>query len=130
MRDEGVGIIYTTHYMEEAERLCDRIAVIDHGRIIAEGTREALIASIAGSRRDAHVELGRELTPEGSASLRAKGAEISGLTVVVPIENAGSALAALVRDLESAGADVRDLSIHAPSLEKVFLHLTGRELRE
>ena len=130
MRDEGVGVIYTTHYMEEAERLCDRIAVIDHGRIIAEGTREELIASIAGTRREAHVELGRELSPQAGESLRAKGAAIEGLSLIGPIENAGSALTALVRDLESAGAEVRDLSLHAPSLENVFLHLTGRELRE
>jgi ABC-2 type transport system ATP-binding protein len=130
MRREGIGLIYTTHYMEEAERLCDRIAVIDHGRIIAEGTREELVASTVGDAREVRIELARELSEGGVATLRARGAAIDHLSVVVPLRNAREELAPLLRDLEAADAVVRDLSLRSPSLESVFLHLTGRELRE
>jgi ABC-2 type transport system ATP-binding protein len=106
LRADGVSLIYTTHYMEEAERLCDRIAVIDHGRVIASGTQEELVQQTIGAGREVTIEL------------------TSGEKIVRTVANADEMLK-FVKDL-----DVRDLSMRAPTLEKVFLHLTGRDLRE
>lgn len=111
LREDGVSIIYTTHYMEEAERLCDRVAVIDQGKLIAIGTKEELVAETIGSKREMVIET-------------SDGKRVTHMT-----DGADEALQ-FVRSLESRGLSVRDLSMHAPSLEKVFLHLTGRELRE
>ena len=111
LRDVGVSIVYTTHYMEEAERLCDRIAVIDNGRIIAAGTKDELVRSTIGSGREVLVEC-------------ASGARVA-TTVTDPNE-----MLTILKEVESRGDTVTDLSMRAPTLEKVFLHLTGRDLRE
>ncbi len=111
LRTSGVSLIYTTHYMEEAERLCDRIAVIDHGRIIAAGTQDELVRTTIGPGREVSIDC------------------VSGEKIVRTVANADEMLA-IVKDIGSRGDAVRDLSMRAPTLEKVFLHLTGRELRE
>jgi ABC-2 type transport system ATP-binding protein len=130
MRTRGVAVIYTTHYMEEAERLCDRIAVIDHGRIIALGTRDELVRSTIGPVREARIELDGDIPLQLAESIRARGGSVDGRMAVLPVSDRNSDLAALMRELEGARVEVRDFSIRQASLQTVFLHLTGRELRE
>jgi ABC-2 type transport system ATP-binding protein len=111
LRAGGVSLIYTTHYMEEAERLCDRIAVIDNGRVIATGTKDELVRNTVGTKREVVVEF-------------ADGTRVTHL-----IDDAADMLR-VMRESETEGSAVRDLTMKSPSLEKVFLHLTGKGLRE
>ena len=111
LRADGVSLIYTTHYMEEAERLCDRIAVIDSGRVIATGTKDELVRNTIGTKREVVVEF-------------ADGSRVTHL-----IDDAAEMLR-VMHEAETQGSAVRDLTMKSPSLEKVFLHLTGKGLRE
>jgi ABC-2 type transport system ATP-binding protein len=111
LRADGVSLIYTTHYMEEAERLCDRIAVIDDGKVIATGTKDELVRDTIGTKREVIVEF-------------ADGSHVTHL-----IDDAAEMLR-VMREAETQGSAVRDLTMKSPSLEKVFLHLTGKGLRE
>ncbi len=128
LRREGMSVIYTTHYMEEAERLCDRIAIIDHGRIIALGSKDELIQNAFGSRS----EVVMCLADTGDHALpfieRHGGRAVNGtaqFTVDQPTE-----IATLLQAVAGEGCEVLDVSLHRPNLESVFLQLTGRELRE
>ena len=125
---EGMSLIYTTHYMEEAERLCDRIAIIDHGKIIALGTNAELVHAAFGSRSQV---LARFAGPEErmAAWVAQRGGHavdgIAQLTLERPAE-----IGVLLEASAKAGLELVDVSIRKPNLESVFLHLTGRELRE
>ncbi len=128
LRAQGMTIIYTTHYMEEAERLCDRIAIVDHGRIIALDTKEALVHSAFGSRSQvlARFEGPRERISEWVAERGGRLVDgTAEFTVKHPTEIAG-----LLDGANAAGLELVDLSLRRPNLESVFLHLTGRELRD
>ena len=135
LHDQGQTILLTTHYMEEAEALCDRIAVVDHGKILAEGSVDELLAD-SGAQTVVTVRY-EEPVPDGLAE-RAGLADRPGVTKV---EAAGDQLRVyssdaegLLGDLMSIGAanglHVRDASAAKPSLETAFLALTGREYRE
>jgi ABC-2 type transport system ATP-binding protein len=128
LRTQGMTIIYTTHYMEEAERLCDRIAIVDHGRIIALDTREALIQSSFGSRSQVVARLDG-LTEAVSAWVAERGGRLANSTAEFTIEHP-SEIAALLDGATAADLELVDLSLRRPNLESVFLHLTGRELRD
>jgi ABC-2 type transport system ATP-binding protein len=129
---EGIGILYTTHYMEEAERLCDRVGVMDEGRIIAEGTRDELVRLVGGTDRisltasgDLRAALAAVRALEGISDVSTRE---GGLDVLVP--DAGRALPRVLEAATVAGAVVRSVEVVEPDLEAVFLHLTGKALRD
>ena len=128
LRAQGMTIIYTTHYMEEAERLCDRIAIVDHGRIIALGTKEALVHNSFASRSQVVARLqGRE--GKVAAWVAERRGKMTDSTAEFTVEHP-SEIAALLEGAASSGLELVDLSLRRPNLESVFLHLTGRELRD
>ena len=130
--NSGTTVIYTTHYMEEAQELCDRIAIVDHGKLLAMGTLEELRRRVGG--KDLVRLAGRF---EAAAATRA----LEALDDVEVIAAAGDAmtiaavggsrkLPAIFNALASAGADIQETTLSVPSLESLFITLTGRELRE
>jgi ABC-2 type transport system ATP-binding protein len=128
LRAQGMTIVYTTHYMEEAERLCDRIAIVDHGRIIALDTKEALIHNSFASRSQVVARLDG---PAGRVSAWAaqRGGRLVDSTAEFTIERP-TEITGLLEGAAAAGLELVDLSLRRPNLETVFLHLTGRELRD
>jgi ABC-2 type transport system ATP-binding protein len=128
LRAQGMTIVYTTHYMEEAERLCDRIAIVDHGRIIALDTKEALIHNSFSSRSQVVARLDG---PAGRVSAWAaqRGGRLVDSTAEFTIERP-TEITGLLEGAAAAGLELVDLSLRRPNLETVFLHLTGRELRD
>lgn len=129
---EGISVLYTTHYMEEAERLCDRVGIIDDGRLVAEGTRRQLVTQIGELDR---VELrGRENLTEAAEEMRSVdgvvevGVSEQALTVLT--REASAALPALMAAAANAGMSLTGVDIQEPDLEAVFLHLTGKALRD
>jgi ABC-2 type transport system ATP-binding protein len=125
---EGTAIIYTTHYMEEAERLCDRVAIIDHGHIVALGSNAELVHDSFASRSQV---LARFEGPDGKVDLwvAERGGRLVDSTAEFTIEHP-TEIAALLDSASAAGLGLVDLSLRRPNLESVFLHLTGRELRD
>ena len=123
-------VLLTTHYIEEAERLCDRVAIVDHGRVIAEGTPRELKQKSAGTTR-IEVRLARPLSDgmlgrlDGIASSR----EFEG-TYVLHSARPPQTIVALVKQLEAENNELQSLEMFSPSLEDVFIELTGRRLRE
>ena len=130
MRQEGRTVLLTTHYIEEAHALCDRIAIVDHGKVIAEGKPDDLIAQ---SHAGQHVSV-RTARPLDVAQLRAmqnvSSVETYDGTVELKTANAGQVVIDLVRMIEAQSNQIIDLQIRRPSLEDVFIELTGSRLRE
>jgi len=128
LRGEGMSIIYTTHYMAEAERLCDRIAIVDHGKIIALGTRTDLVRNAFGSRSQVLARFAGAQDCIADWIAQRGGQAVDGsaqFTIEHPTEIVG-----LLEAAEKAGFELLDVSLRKPNLESVFLRLTGRELRD
>ena len=128
LRDQGASIVYTTHYMEEAERLCDRVAIIDHGRIIALGTKEELVRDAFAARSQVIARFGTS-DDRLLAWVKARGGVLENGTARFTIAHA-TEIAGLLEDAARAGHELADVSLRKPNLESVFLHWTGRELRD
>jgi ABC-2 type transport system ATP-binding protein len=134
LRDDGMAVLYTTHYMEEAERLCARIGVIDSGKIVAEGTKGDLIARLG---REVRVELTFE-KPE--LALRAAGLleRVEGVArtlqsnshLVAFVDDGRRRLPSLLSKLIESNLEPTTLELRSPDLEDVFLELTGKALRD
>ena len=130
VKARGVSLLYTTHYMEEAERLCDRIAIIDHGRIIAEGTKDQLVRQTLGAAQTVVIDTEAPIPDRVRATLARFGADVDGMRVQASVEDAAARIRELLEVFHDSGVRIRDLTLKAATLEEVFLHLTGRELRE
>ncbi len=128
LRREGMSVIYTTHYMEEAERLCDRIAIIDHGHIIALGARDKLIQNAFGSSSQVVMHFAAENDALREWIAR-RGGQSSDGSVQFKVDGPAE-IAALLQDAAAEGHQVEDMALKRPNLESVFLKLTGRELRD
>jgi ABC-2 type transport system ATP-binding protein len=131
LRDEGMTVFLTTHYLEEADALCDRVAIIDHGAIVALDTPAELKRQVAGDV----VTLGLGAAPgdlaadlEGQPYLRELERTAAGLRLVV--EEGATAIPQILRSVDAAGVPLTSIELHRPSLDDVFLARTGRTLRE
>jgi ABC-2 type transport system ATP-binding protein len=129
----GGTVVLTTHYMEEAERLCDRVAVMDHGKVIALGTPRELIASL-GAEEVVEFSLGDDAAPPAEAAL----ASLPGVTAVrrdgprftLTVSEVHRAVPGLLAELQRGGVEMTALVTHHATLEDLFLSLTGRHLRD
>jgi len=132
LASDGMAVLYTTHYMEEAERLCDRIGILDSGRLQAEGTRDELIRLTGGVDT---IRLGGSGDLAGAA---AELLEIPGVervvterrSAILTVKDAPTLVAQVVGTAAAHGITLSDVEILRPDLESVFLHLTGKGLRD
>jgi ABC-2 type transport system ATP-binding protein len=130
--EAGMAVLYTTHYMEEAERLCDRVGIIDHGRLVAEGTRRELVA-LVGERDRIELAATGDLETFAAACRRiggVDGAAVSTDHVQLLAREGRRLLPGVLDEAERAAVTVRSVEVIEPDLEAVFLHLTGTALRE
>ncbi len=128
----GVTVLYTTHYMEEAQELSHRIAIMDHGKLIAQGTNSELIQIIGGLHR---INLTLSQKPAGLLEMWRMLASIHSVseengTVSLLVQNSAQVLPTVFESAARAGVGVTSMDIQEPDLEAVFLHLTGKALRD
>jgi ABC-2 type transport system ATP-binding protein len=132
LRDQGMTILYTTHYMAEAQELSDRIGIVDHGKMIAIGTNAELVKIVG---EEAHVDLSVDHYLEGMVERWAEVPGVSTATIdedraVLLVQDANEVLPRLFETAAAAGSRITEVNVTEPNLEMVFLHLTGRALRE
>lgn len=129
---EGMAVLYTTHYMEEAERLCDRIGIIDSGRLQAEGTRDELVR-LTGEADTIRLA-GAGVGPDAEQALRdlphVRQVDAGPREITLLVQDAPARVADVVTTATAAGVTLSGVEIARPDLESVFLHLTGKALRD
>jgi ABC-2 type transport system ATP-binding protein len=132
LRDQGMTILYTTHYMAEAQELSDRIAIVDHGKMIAQGTHEELVKIVGQqSRVTARVDHSLEGMAERWREVPGvETADIEGDEAILLTDDPNDVLPRLFEAAAVAGSRITEINVREPNLEMVFLHLTGRALRE
>jgi|SRR6266536_235717 ABC-2 type transport system ATP-binding protein len=131
LRAEGMTVFLTTHYLEEADVLCDRVAIIDHGEIVTEGTPDQLKRDVAGDV----VTVGVNGATRHAAALLdgqpyVRELEQSGHALRLYVDAGATAIPQILRTLDGAGLELGSIELHRPSLDDVFLAKTGRSLRE
>lgn len=135
--DDGGTVVLTTHYMEEAAQMCDRVAIVDDGRIIARGSPSELIASL-GAGQVIELEFEQENVDRGSAETAAWLEALDGVESheelagrhVLRVADAAQVLPIVIARAAEQGARISDLGTHRATLDDVFLHLTGKALRD
>ena len=135
LNQDGATVLYTSHYMEEVEALCTRIAIMDQGKVIARGTREELKELVAGEEK-VHLKL-TEAIPDSKERL-GKLQQVPGVlhyhvaddTVTVTSNRESQDLSAIIEAVTSVGGSIKSVDIEKPTLETVFLTLTGKRLRD
>ncbi|MFO7547395.1 MAG: ABC transporter ATP-binding protein [Acidimicrobiia bacterium] len=129
---EGMAVLYTTHYMEEAERLCDRVGIIDQGEIKAEGTRRELVALVGEKDRLRLAGTGSLQSAADSVLMLSdvESASVAEGGIDLVVADAGGLLSELLQVVTHAGMHVTGVELTEPDLEAVFLHLTGKALRD
>jgi ABC-2 type transport system ATP-binding protein len=151
LRARGTALLLTTHHLDEAEEVCEEIVIVDHGRVVAAGKLEALIAENLGARRSVVLSVerapGRADAPDegdetdAGAVIRAaltrepglrdiEDLLVDGRIVRCTVSEVATSLPALLGHLQRAGFAVGDIEVSPPRLHTLFLHLTGQELRE
>src|SRR5690606_33243367 len=138
LRASGRTIVLTTHYMEEAERLCDRVAVVDHGRVIAQGTPRQLVAGLGASQIvffAVDLPEGQSVPPDRLDAIAAAAGAIQPPRATdggweLPVAATHPASPALLAELARQELPLSELRTHLPTLEDVFVSLTGRALRD
>jgi ABC-2 type transport system ATP-binding protein len=131
MHDQGTTVFLTTHYLDEADALCDRIAIIDYGKIVAEGTPEELKRAIAGDVVTINVTGDRQRALDLLKDQPfVREAKLDEGSVLLYVDRGEVAMPAILRLLDGAGLTLVTVGLHRPSLDDVFLRQTGRSLRE
>jgi len=131
MHERGTTVFLTTHYLDEADALCDRIAIIDYGKIVAEGTPEELKRAVAGDVVTLTVAGDQERALELiKAQPFVREARLDEGSVLLYVDRGEEAMPAILRLLDGAGLHLETIGLHRPSLDDVFLRQTGRSLRE
>ncbi|WP_204033401.1 ATP-binding cassette domain-containing protein [Micromonospora qiuiae] len=133
LRTDGMTVFITTHYLDEADALCDRIAIMDHGEVVAEGTPAELKREISGDV----VQVGLDLTAANAVGKLLEGEEyvnrlepLDEGALRLFVDDGATAIPRILRRIDGAGLDLKSIELHRPSLDDVFLTKTGRSLRE
>jgi ABC-2 type transport system ATP-binding protein len=138
LRERGTTVFLTTHYLDEADVLCDRLMIMDHGQIVAEGTPRALKQQVAGDAIVISLRPGEQGTEHGTEKAvpvlagepYVRELAASDGQVRLYVDDGGTALPQLIRVLDARGIGIRSISMSEPTLDDVFLRQTGRSLRE
>lgn len=132
LQESGMSVLYTTHYMEEAERVCDRVGIMDHGKLIAEGTRRELVAQLGEKDRIDLIASGNleQLARAAGGVAGVEKVAVADDRVRLVTEDGRRVLPALIEAAGRTGVAINSVEIYEADLEAVFLHLTGTALRE